>query len=94
MTMRKRRCSSCGKRFYTKDPTITTCQDCSGDLPDRSAQEQKEAELKRRKVVDPEVPQTFPLDKLKEDSGKDQSAPITPKRKARKPKSDTGGSDT
>ena len=86
--MRKSRCTKCGTTFYTADPKITECQNCTGTLPDKTEQLKAEAEAKVAIVNPPlkDEAQTFPISELAEDKSEDTPKPKRKRRQTVKQK--------
>lgn len=46
--MRKNRCRKCNKPFYSADPKVTECQNCTGDQPDTEVKYKTETTAKKK----------------------------------------------
>ena len=81
--MRKSRCTKCGTTFYTADPKVKICQDCSGDTPDKTKQLAQEAEHRRQitNAVKSDDKQTVDITELTDGDGDTDKPKKTRKRR-------------
>ena len=89
--MRSKRCTECGSSFLTADPSITICQNCSGDLPDTSKEDaRQEATRQRQRQATTEKSQQVSLRDLDDERETNQQVDLkklagtTPTKRTRK----------